>query len=261
MFKMLFKILWITVCVITLGFPAKYRERLRLFEHLMVLSDVAWINPPTYSDAGHPNSNMKTLRQKQQEEWDRLNIAVSVITATSAAALAIQAVNQNVEIYWLVTTFYSIAFGLSLQGLILITYMTISAGGASDEAICRLARGKLLGEGCFEAVKPVAFTMALPAIFATYSSISLLAGLVTMVVSGPGVGVQHRSSQYIKATMIPVGIGFLCLGVALFFCEIGTWIEMRGRAKYRANYDLPSRPQITPTPPGEPQDAQEVCIN
>ncbi|KAG9075557.1 hypothetical protein FRC06_010025 [Ceratobasidium sp. 370] len=133
--------------------------------------------------------------------------------------------------------------------------MTISAGGASDEAICRLAKGKLMGEGCFEAVKPIAFTMALPAIFATYSSISLLAGLVTMVLSGPGEGVLHKGSQYIKATMIPVGGGFVCLCVALFFCEIGTWIEMRGRAKYRASYDLP--PRTTPTPPGESQDAQE----
>ncbi|KAG9074135.1 hypothetical protein FRC06_010911, partial [Ceratobasidium sp. 370] len=161
---------------------------------------------------------------------------VSVITATSAAALAARAGNQNAEVYRLVTTFYSIAFGLSLQGHILITYVTISAGGASDEAICRLAKGKPVGEGRFEVVKPVAFTMALPAIFATCSSIFLLAGLATMVTSSPSVGVQHRSSQYIRSTMMPVGIGLLCLGMACSLCEFGTWVEMRGRALHRESY-------------------------
>jgi hypothetical protein len=163
-----------------------------------------------------------------------------VITATSAAALAIQAVNNTAQIYWLVTSFYSIAFGLSLEGLILITYLTISAGGASDEAICRLVQGKLLDEkqpgSKLQGVKPVAFTMALPAIMATYSSMSLLAGLVVMVVAGPGQGVQTRSTDYIIATMIPVGGGFICLCIAILFCEIGTWIELRGRKPYRLSY-------------------------
>ncbi|KAG8736586.1 hypothetical protein FRC10_009146 [Ceratobasidium sp. 414] len=215
--------------VVMLGFPAKYRERLRQYEDAMDLSGKAWANPPTHSNA-------TMLRHKQQKEWDRLNVAVSVITATSATALAIQAVSQSVEIYWLVTSFYSTPFGLSLQGLLLITYMTISAGGASDEAICRLAKGKLISKGHFKVVRPVAFTMALPAIFATYSSLSLLAGLVTMVISGPGEGVQHRSSEYIKATMIPVGTGFLCLGVACCICEVGTWVEMRGRAPHHKSH-------------------------
>jgi hypothetical protein len=163
-----------------------------------------------------------------------------VITATSAAALAIQVVSDTAQIYWLVTTFYSIAFGLSLEGLILITYMTISAGGASDEAICRIVQGKLLDDkqpgSKFQGVKPVAFTMALPAILATYSSMSLLAGLVVMVIAGPGQGVQARSADYIIATMIPVGGGFICLCIAILFCEIGTWIELRGRAPHRKAY-------------------------
>ncbi|KAG8718158.1 hypothetical protein FRC09_013094 [Ceratobasidium sp. 395] len=249
----LVQILWFLVCVATLGFPAKYLEWLRLFEDLVPdLDEIqAWTRPPKYSYAGDPKSGIKTQRQMQQEEWDRLNIAVSVITATSAAALAIQAVSAGAEIYWLVTTFYSIAFGLSLQGLILITYATISAGGASDEAICRLAKGKLVADGSFAMVKPVAFVMALPAIFATYSSISLLAGLVAMVMSGPGKGVAHEGSRYITATMIPVGGGFLCLGTALFFCEVGTWIEMRGRAPYREIYRQTTSPQATSTSLGE----------
>ncbi|KAG9123010.1 hypothetical protein FRC07_000362, partial [Ceratobasidium sp. 392] len=202
--------IWVGVCILTLAFPVKYRERLRLFEDLADLAGDPWTQRATYSDGGDDQKpNVKTPRQKQQEEWDRLNITVSVITATSAAALAIQAVSSTSEIYWLVTSFYSTAFGLSLQCLILITYMTISAGGASDEAICRLAKGQLLGTGGLKTTKLVAFTMALPAILATYSSIFLLAGLVTMVISGPGKGVQHESSRYIKATMAPVGLGFV----------------------------------------------------
>ncbi|KAG9082162.1 hypothetical protein FRC06_005193 [Ceratobasidium sp. 370] len=244
-FGALVRVFWSLVCIVTFRFPAMYRERLRLFEHLMVLSDVPWTDPPTYSNAGDPDSNMKPLRQIQQEEWDRLNVAVSVITATSAAALAIQAVNQNAEVYWLVTTFYSIAFGLSLEGLILITYLTVTAGGVSDEAICRLAKGKLMGEGSFDAVEPIALAMALPAIFALHSSLSLLAGLVTMILSGSGEGVQHKGAKYITATMIPVGGGFVCLCVAVFSFNMATWIEIRGRAKYCASNHPP------PTLPGE----------
>ncbi|ELU44048.1 short chain dehydrogenase domain-containing protein [Rhizoctonia solani AG-1 IA] len=166
-------------------------------------------------------------------EWDRLNI-MSVITATSAAALAIEATNGRTHIYWLVTAFYSIAFGLSLEGVILITYMTIAAGGSSDEGITRLARGILVSEK-HPAVRPTAFVMALPAIMTTYSSFSLLLGLVTMVVSGPGEGVDTMSVMYSRATMIPVGLGFFFLCIAIVLCEIGYWIETLGRKKYRNN--------------------------
>ncbi|KAH7326884.1 hypothetical protein B0J17DRAFT_680995 [Rhizoctonia solani] len=173
------------------------------------------------------------MRQKQQEEWDRLNITVSVITATSAAALAIQAISPSLQIYWLVTTFYSIAFGLSLEGLILITYMTISAGGSSDEAIARLARGILIFDPAhpkrFRAPRLSAFIMALPAIFATYSSLSLLMGLAAMVLAGPAEGVETQEKEYLLATIIPVGVGFLFLCLAILLCEIGTWVEIFGR--------------------------------
>ncbi|KAH7326874.1 hypothetical protein B0J17DRAFT_722801 [Rhizoctonia solani] len=139
------------------------------------------------------------MRQKQQEEWDRLNIAVSVITATSAAALAIQATGPNPNsIYWGVTAFYSAAFGMSLQGLIIITYMTISAGGSSDEAIGRLAKGELF-DG--QPIRPVAFIMALPAILATYSSFALLAGLVAMIIHGPGESAAVRDKAYLYGTL------------------------------------------------------------
>ncbi|CAE6427343.1 unnamed protein product [Rhizoctonia solani] len=224
------QVLWILVCLVTLGFPAKYRERLRLFERLYIIGEdeinQPWLRPATYSDRGDKNNSLKTMRQKQQ---------VSVITATSAAALAIQAANNNSQIYWLVTAFYSIAFGLSLEGLILITYMTISAGGSSDEAITRLARGILISIR-YPMVKPAALTMALPAILATYSSISLLLGLVAMVVVGPSEGADTQGKEHTLVTIIPVGVGFLFLCIAIVLCEVGNWIEIWGRRKHKTTY-------------------------
>lgn len=168
---------------------------------------------------------------------------MSVITATSAAALAIAATSPNSSIYWLVTAFYSIAFGLSLQGLILITYITIAAGGSSDEAIERLAKGELFSDWPIPvpfsqiiSVRAAALVMALPAILATYSSISLLMGLVAMVCSGAsgrGKGVETHQRQYALVTMIPVGVAFFFLCVAILLSEATVWIEIRGRENYR----------------------------
>ncbi|KAB5591669.1 hypothetical protein CTheo_4877 [Ceratobasidium theobromae] len=227
--------IWFILCIITLGYPAKYLERLQLFEELEI-STPPWSKAAKYSDMGStsdPNSSRKTPRQKQQEEWDRLNITLSVITATSAAALSIQAIAQ---IHWLVTSFYTTAFGLSLQGLILVTYITVAAGGASDEAIGRLARGEVVStlydHDILKAVKPTAFVMALPSIFATYSSIFLLAGMTTMVFAQEADTITTHRAQYIKATMVPVGAGFLFLCFTLVFCEATVWIEILGRRKY-----------------------------
>ncbi|KAG8742448.1 hypothetical protein FRC10_001415 [Ceratobasidium sp. 414] len=179
------------------------------------------------------------MRQKQQEEWDRLNIAVSVITATSAAALAIQAAGPNPnQIYWLVTAFYSAAFGMSLQALIMITYITIAAGGSSDEAIGRLARGELFEN---QPRRPVAFMMALPAILATYSSFALLAGLVAMIVQGPhGESVVTQTRPYIAVAVLPVALTFVCLCFVIVLCELGTWIERRERKRASGSASPPA---------------------
>ncbi|KAG9123009.1 hypothetical protein FRC07_000361 [Ceratobasidium sp. 392] len=194
------------------------------------------------------NPGLNRKRFQIEEEWDRLNIAVSVITATSAAALAIQSTGSNPsQVYWLVTAFYSAAFGMSLQGLILITYITISAGGTSDEAIGRLARGELFKN---QPVKPVAFTMALPAILATYSSFALLAGLGAMIMHGPGESASTKGGSYIVVAIVPVGITFVCLCFAVLFCEVGTWIERNGRrraaeAAYLLSQSGPPNPVTT----------------
>ncbi|KAG9121203.1 hypothetical protein FRC07_002936 [Ceratobasidium sp. 392] len=238
------QILWLTLCLFTLGFPAKYRERLTYFRDLVPDVDaqgqkiLPWTSQKTFSDRGEEKGGQKTMRQKQQEEWDRLNIAMSVITATSAAALAIQAAGPSPnQVYWLVTAFYSAAFGMSLQGLIMITYITISAGGASDEAIGRLARGDMFDK---QPRWPVAFMMALPAILATYSSFALLAGLVAMIVQGPGESVATKTRPYIALAVVPVATTFLGLIFVIGLCEFGTYLE--GRERKRAKQPQQAKP-------------------
>ncbi|KAG8717128.1 hypothetical protein FRC11_003828 [Ceratobasidium sp. 423] len=117
---------------------------------------------------------------------------------------------------------------MSLQGLIIMTYMTISAGGSSDEAIGRLAKGELFNG---QPIRPVAFMMALPAILATYSSFALLAGLVAMIMHGPGESAAIHGGGYIAVAITPVAITFLCLVFTVVLCEAGTYIERRERAK------------------------------
>ncbi|EUC54850.1 transmembrane protein, putative [Rhizoctonia solani AG-3 Rhs1AP] len=221
--------LWVGICVLALGFPNKYLERLVYFEDLIPNPNIrAWSQRKSFSDRGD-SSGLKTMRQKQQEEWDRLNIAMSVITATSATTLAIQATGPDpTNVYWVVTAFYSAAFGMSLQGLIINTYMTISAGSSSDEAIGRLTKGELFPG---QPVRPVAFIMALPAILATYSSFALLGGLVAMIMHGPGESAAVHAGEYIAVAIIPVTITFLCLLLTVVLCEAGTCIERRERAK------------------------------
>lgn len=53
-----------------------------------------------------------------------------------------------------------------------------------------------------------------------------------MVVAPSGAGIEARSTQYILVTMIPVGLSFVFLCVAVLLGEAGTWIETQGRKKY-----------------------------
>lgn len=126
----------------------------------------------------------------------------------------------------------------------MITYLTVVAGGTSDEAIGRLAAGTLLSKERVS-VRPVAFMMALPAILATYSSIALLAGLVVMVIATQGPGIQSKRTAYILVTMIPVSLGFIFLCISVIMSEIGSWVEIRGRREYldkNKDYCLPAPP-------------------
>ncbi|KAG8694124.1 hypothetical protein FRC09_010049, partial [Ceratobasidium sp. 395] len=132
----------------------------------------------------------KAMRTKQQEEWDRLVLPLSVITATSAAALAIPSPFGTPNIYWLATAFFSGAFGLSLEGLIIITYLTVFSARSSTAAFGRLASGK----GFLKSMIGLAAIMtALPTALTTYSSLFLLAGLLAMTIAaGEATNIQQH---------------------------------------------------------------------
>ncbi|KAF8594387.1 hypothetical protein BDV93DRAFT_515829 [Ceratobasidium sp. AG-I] len=143
---------------------------------------------------------VESPRSKQinvQEEWYRLSTVASVITATSAASLAIPSFAGPAS-FWMVNTCFCTAFGVSLEGLILVTYITIIAGGASDETLGLLAKGELALFGSGKSARPAALIMALPVVFTTYSSVFLLIGTVVMVTQGPlvcEVGTRHEFSS------------------------------------------------------------------
>lgn len=59
--------IWRCISVLGLGFPAKYRERLYLFEDLVPQSDIPWSTAPEYSDRGAKGKGtQRTMREKQQ---------------------------------------------------------------------------------------------------------------------------------------------------------------------------------------------------
>ncbi|KAG8720451.1 hypothetical protein FRC09_009552 [Ceratobasidium sp. 395] len=165
------------------------------------------------SDLGQKSS----LRAKQQKEWDRLTMPLSVITATSAAALAIPSPFGTPNIYWLATAFFSGAFGLSLEGLIIITYLTVFAAGSSPETIGRIANGKDILKGMNG---PAAIVTALPTAITTYSSLFLLAGLLAMTIAaGEGSSIQQHMMAFKVIVLVPVCLMLLCLVCTVVGCE------------------------------------------
>ncbi|QRV87259.1 hypothetical protein RhiJN_15277 [Ceratobasidium sp. AG-Ba] len=154
---------------------------------------------------------------------------LSVITATSAAALAIPSPFGTSNIYWLATAFFSSAFGLSLEGLIIITYLTVFGAGSSAETIGRIANGKNFLKGL---VGPVAVVTALPTAITTYSSIFLLAGLLAMTIRAEDDSGIQSHMRYFKAIVLtPVCFMLLCLMVAIAGCELFSWKERSARIK------------------------------
>ncbi|CAE6366430.1 unnamed protein product [Rhizoctonia solani] len=163
------RLLWLFTCIITLGFAPKYYRKVQGWQVYDLTNQVK--DRKAYED--HVNSSglgMKSSkRAKQQREWDRLLVPLSVITATSAAALAIPSPFSS-GIHWVATACFTCAFGLSLEGLLLIMYLTVFAGGACAETIGRMASGKAFLKG---RIGPVAFVIAFPTAIATYSFLFL----------------------------------------------------------------------------------------
>jgi hypothetical protein len=133
----------------------------------------------------------------------------------------------------MVNTCFCAAFGVSLEGLILVNYLTVTVAGVSDETLGLLAKGEFNLIGAGHSARPTALMMALPMIFATYSSLFLLIGSVVMVTQGPQGG---EFANYINAyhflSLIPVGIGFLCMCGTVIVCEVGTYYEFSRRRRH-----------------------------
>ncbi|CUA77920.1 hypothetical protein RSOLAG22IIIB_06873 [Rhizoctonia solani] len=151
-------------------------------------------------------------RAKQQKEWDRLMLPLSIITTTSAITLAFP---SPLNAYWLTSSFYTAAFGLSLEGLLIITYL-----GSSFETTDRLANGKVIA--------PVAIISALPAALATYASLFLLGGWAVMTgVQASQDSVAEHKLAFQTIAFLPVGTMLFCLVVTMIGHEVLMWMEAR----------------------------------
>ncbi|CAE6366446.1 unnamed protein product [Rhizoctonia solani] len=217
-----FQVLWYIGCILTLGYASKYSRRIEEWQVY---------DPSLYDEKYRAYSlpiDTKWLglesskRAKQQKEWDRLMVPFSIITATSAAALAIPG---PLNLHWLTAAFYTTAFGLSLEGLLLTTYLTVFGSSSSPETIGRLANGKGFLRGT---VGPVAIVTALPVAMVTYAALFLLGGLIVMTcAAGNGAGISERQVAFRAIVLFPVCIMMLCLVVAVVGCEVFIWMESK----------------------------------
>ncbi|CAE6477189.1 unnamed protein product [Rhizoctonia solani] len=214
--------LWYTGCVLTLGYAPKYLRRIEGWQ----------VYDPSIYDNQHRAYSIpietrrlgleSSKRATQQKEWDRLMVPLSIITATSAMALAIP---SPLNSHWLATAFHTAAFGLSLEGLLLTTYLTAFGSSSSAGTIGRLANGKAFLKG---AVGPVAIVTALPAALATYAASFLLAGLVVMISTIAGENsVAERKLAFRTIVLLPVCTMMACLVVAVIGCEVFLWMEAK----------------------------------
>ncbi|KAG9087597.1 hypothetical protein FRC07_012779 [Ceratobasidium sp. 392] len=199
--KFALKVLWLLGCTLTIGYAPKYHRRILSWQ----VYDPAKKDKKyrAYSvDVNSSKLGLKTsVRAKQQKEWDRLIMPLSVITATSAAALAIPSPFGTPNIYWLATAFFSGAFGLSLEGLIIITYLTVFGAGSSAETIGQIANGKGFLKGM---TGPVAIVTALPIANTTYSSLFLLAGLLAMTIAADeGTNIRQHMVAFKTIVLVP----------------------------------------------------------
>ncbi|CUA71504.1 hypothetical protein RSOLAG22IIIB_09634 [Rhizoctonia solani] len=283
-------ILWTALYFVTLGFSHKYRQRLRSFERLhpqYAIDDYdnarseyscipsgtefhyeAYKEHPTYlgvpyrlenTDRNRDPQNPRfervnldydePLRTRQRGEWEKLSTAASVITAASAAALAIPDL-AGAGAYWMVNTCFCVALGVSIEGLILVFYITIMASGASDETIGRLARGKVKLLGSFE-ISPrlPALIMALPVVFATYSSLFLLIGCTVMIMMGPNYSADPVPNHYYYLPLAPIGFGFICGCSAVLVSEVATLREEELRRPHREGWVNIQRELVMKAPP------------
>lgn len=159
-----------------------------------------------------------------------LRLQSSVITATSAAALAIPGL-AGPGSYWMVNTCFCIALGVAIEGLILVFYINVMSGGASDETLGKLARGEMKLFGIPISPKIPALIMGLPVVFATYSSLFLLVGTIAMVMTDPRSSKENLPNPYYFLPLVPIGFGFLCMCLTVIVCEAGSYQEAQIRRR------------------------------
>lgn len=166
-----------------------------------------------------------------------LQLQSSVITATSAAALAIPGL-AGPGSYWMVNTCFCVALGLALEGVILSFYLSVMSGAASDETLGKLARGKLEVFNIQIWPRIAALMMALPAIFTTYCSLFLLVGTLVMVITDPMATRANGPNPYYYLPLVPIGLGFLCIIITAMLCEAGSYQQAQIRSRNRDKWDL-----------------------
>ncbi|KAG8712838.1 hypothetical protein FRC11_014034 [Ceratobasidium sp. 423] len=218
-------LLWLAACVLTLGFAPKYYRKIEGWQ----------VYDPTNTDkerkayADHVNSRELGMKSsKQQREWDRLLVPLSVITATSAGALAIPSPFHS-GIHWVATACFTCAFGLSLEGLLLIMYLTVFGAGACAETIGRMASGKAFLKGM---TGPVAFVIAFPTAIATYSFLFLLVGLFTMTVAaGKQSDINDHLFEFKVMVLVPLCATSATIIGTIMGCEAFAWLESCSKRK------------------------------
>ncbi|KAG8719384.1 hypothetical protein FRC09_011189 [Ceratobasidium sp. 395] len=212
---------WIFFCILTLGFSRKYRDRLKKTGSLLA-----------------NNSSEQAAAGKDRQEIERsarLTQQMSVITATSAAALAIPGL-AGPGSYWVISSCFCVALGLSLEGVMLVVYIGLVSGSAQNEDMFAGTRYRV----CMYAPVPPdyyvtilgetfwAIILALPAALISYSSLFLLMGTFFMVAHGPtGSAVETHERPFSILALVPLSFGAFVLVCVILTCESFMWSDAR----------------------------------
>ncbi|KAG8789661.1 hypothetical protein FRC12_013329 [Ceratobasidium sp. 428] len=198
---------WIFFCILTLGFSRKYRDRLKKTDSLLAN------NSNEQAATGKDRQEIERLaKSTQQAEWDRLSTSMSVITATSAAALAIPGL-AGPGSYWVISSCFCAALGLSLEGVMMVVYVGLVSGSAPDDMFA--------GDRYSEAI-----ILALPAAMISYSSLFLLMGTFFMVTHGPtDLAVETHERPFSTLALVPLSFGAFVLVCVIFTSESLMWFH------------------------------------
>ncbi|CAE6516295.1 unnamed protein product [Rhizoctonia solani] len=165
-------------------------------------------------------------RAEDQKELVRLMVPLFIITAASAAALAIP---FPLNAHWLTAPLYTAAFGVSLEGLLLATYLAVLKSPSSKGMIGRLANGRAHLQ---RTVGLVAFVTVLPHALVAPAALLLLGGLVAMTgvlasessIAEDNLKAAFQTSEFI---FIQIFTTLGCLAVLVITCEVFVWMEVR----------------------------------